>query len=202
MSCTDTLMKRRLARIATNILNPFLLSLIILVLLAMESTTSTDEAVKWSLIGLALSVFPVFAVVIYLVSKKKLDGIFIHPRQQRHRIYILAICCAVLGYIVLVVLNAPELLVATFAAGLATVIVFMAINLFWKISLHTAFITGSVTVLIIVYGGMAAWTVLLVPLVAWARIEMKLHTPAQVFTGALLASAIVTIVFGIYEYIW
>lgn len=202
MSCTVTHMRRKLARIATNVLNPFLLSLLILILLAMKSTTSTDEAIKWSLIGLALSVFPVFAIVIYLVYKKKLDGIFINPRQQRHRIYLLAICCAIIGYVVLVVLNAPELLITTFVTGLVAVIIFMTINLFWKISLHTAFITGSVTVLIIVYGGIAAWTVLLVPMVAWARIEMKLHTPAQVFFGALLASSIVSIVFGIRGHVW
>ena len=195
-------MRQKLARIATNVLNPFLLSLLILVLLAMESTSSPDEAVKWSLIGLALSVFPVFVVVIYLVSKKKLDGIFINPRQQRHRIYLLAILCAVIGYMVLIALDAPHLLITAFVTGLVAVIIFMAINLFWKISLHTAFITGSVTVLIIVYGGIAAWTVLLVPLVAWARIEMKLHTPAQVFFGALLATAIVTITFGVRGYLW
>ena len=195
-------MRQKLARIITNILNPFLLSLLILVLLAIESSTSTEEAIKWSLIGLALSVFPVFAVVLYLVSKKKLDGIFINPRQQRHRIYFLAILCSIIGYIVLVVLGAPQLLVASFAAGLAAVIVFMVINLFWKISLHTAFITASATVLIIVYGDTAAWTVLLVPLVAWARIAMKRHTPAQVITGAVLASLIITLVFGIYGYIW
>ena len=202
MTCTDTHMRRKLARIATNVLNPFILSLLILILLSAESTSSTDEAIKWSLIGLALSVFPVFTVVIYLVSKKKLDGIFINPRRQRHRIYLLAILCAVIGYVVLITLDAPHLLITTFVTGLVAVIVFMAINLFWKISLHTAFITGSVTVLIIVYGTMAAWTVLFVPMVAWARIEMKYHTPAQVFFGMLLASAIVTIVFGFRGYIW
>ena len=195
-------MRLKLARIATNVLNPFLLSLLILVLLAMESTSSTDDAIKWSLIGLALSVFPVFTVVVYLVSKKKIDGIFINPRRQRHRIYLLAILCAIIGYFVLVALGAPQLLVTTFITGLVAVIVFMIINLFWKISLHTAFITASVTVLIIVYGTGAAWTVLFVPLVAWARIEMRLHTPAQVFCGALLASAIVIIIFGIRGFIW
>ena len=195
-------MRQKLARIITNILNPFLLSLLILILLSIESTTSTEEAIRWSLIGLALSVFPVFAVVLYLVSKKKLNGIFINPREQRHRIYLLAILCAIIGYIILVVLDAPQLLVATFAAGLAAVIIFMVINLFWKISLHTAFITASATVLVIVYGSVAAWTVLLVPMVAWARIEMKRHTPTQVLTGAVLACFIVAMIFGIYGYIW
>jgi membrane-associated phospholipid phosphatase len=78
----------------------------------------------------------------------------------------------------------------------------MIINLFWKISLHTAFVTASVAVLIIVYGEMAVWTIIFVPLIAWARLEMRLHSPPQVFTGGLLAVSIVIIVFGLFGFIW
>lgn len=194
--------RQQIARIAANILNPYLLTFIIIILLAIKSTSSSNEAIKWSLISLALSVFPVFAVVLYMVHRRKLDGIFINLRQQRSRIYLLAIACAVVGYIVLVVFKAPELLRAAFLSGLISVVFFMIINLFWKISLHTAFVTASVAVLIIVYGKMAVWTIMFVPLIAWARLEMRLHTPPQVFTGGLLAVSIVIIVFGLFGFIW
>ena len=194
--------RQQIARTAANILNPYLLSFIIIILLAIESTSSSDEAIKWSLISLALSVFPVLTVVLYLVRRRKLDGLFINPRRQRSRIYLLAICCAVIGYIVLIFLEAPELLRAAFLSGLIAVALFMVINLFWKISLHTAFITASVAVLIIVYGKTAAWTVIFIPVIAWARLVMKLHTQTQVFAGALLSASIVTIVFGLFGLIW
>ena len=194
--------RQKIAKTAANILNPYLLSFIIIILLAIESTSSTNEAVKWSLISLALSVFPVFTVVLYLVRRRKLDGVFINPRQQRSRIYLLAIGCAVIGYIILIIFDAPELLRAAFLSGLIAVVLFMVINLFWKISLHTAFITSSVAVLIIVYGKTAAWTVIFIPLIAWARLEMSLHNPAQVLAGALLSVSIVTIVFGLFGLIW
>ena len=194
--------RQQIARTAANILNPYLLSFIIIILLGIESTTSSNEAIKWSLISLALSVFPVFTVVIYMVRRRKLDGIFINTRRQRSRIYLLAIFCAVIGYIILIICDAPELLRAAFLSGLIAVVIFMIINFFWKISLHTAFISASVAVLIIVYGKGAAWTVIFVPLIAWARLEMRLHTPAQVAAGALLSVAIVTIVFGLFGLIW
>jgi len=194
--------RQQIARTAANILNPYLLSFIIIILLAIESTSSANEAIKWSLISLALSVFPVLTVVLYLVRRRKLDGIFINPRHQRSRIYLLAIGCAVVGYIVLLFIGAPELLRVAFLSGLIAMVLFMIINLFWKISLHTAFITASVAVLIIVYGKTAAWTVIFIPLIAWARLEMRLHTPAQVFVGALLSVAVVTIVFGLFGLIW
>ena len=194
-------MRITVAKITTDILNPFLLSFVVLIFLALESTATVTEAVKWALVCLALSVFPVFTVVIYLVRRKKLDGIFIKTRRQRSGIYILAIGCAIIGCVVLALLEAPKLLLATFVSGLAAVILYMAINLYWKISLHTAFITASVTVLIIVYGSAAAGAVVLVPLVAWARVVLGLHTRAQVVVGALLSLAIVTIVFYLFEII-
>ena len=107
----------------------------------------------------------------------------------------LAIVCTGVGCIILPYLEAPLTLIATFVAGLSAVVVFMCINFLWKISLHTALITASVAILIVLYGSIAAVTVVLVPLIAWARIELKHHSPAQVVTGALLAAFIVVVVF-------
>jgi len=71
----------------------------------------------------------------------------------------------------------------------------MFINLRWKISLHTAFITALATVLYILYGLISVITVVLIPLVAWSRIELKQHTIVQVITGALLGNIILVVVF-------
>jgi membrane-associated phospholipid phosphatase len=191
-------MKRRLAKLTSGILNPFLVSFAVIILLSFESTYSTSDALKWASISVALSVLPVFTVVVYLVRIKKLDGIFVNPRQQRIKIYLLASGCAVAGCVVLFCVGAPKLLVATFAAGLASIVAFTVINLWWKISLHTAFIAGSVAVLIIVYGGTGVWTLLLLLPVAWSRIEMELHSPTQVAVGAVLSALIVVIVFQLF----
>ncbi len=188
-------MSERLAKLTSNVLNPFLLSFVVIILLAFRDAAGTAEALKWAVISIALSVLPVFIIVVCLARRKKLDGIFVNPRHQRHRLYLLASVLAVIGWGVLWYFGAPELLVAAFTAGLAAIVVFMSINAFWKISLHTAFMAASVTVVVMVYGAVAAWTFLLLPPVAWARIEMKQHSPAQVAAGALLAAAIVAVVF-------
>ena len=191
-------MKETLAKLTTNVLNPFLASFIVVVLLAFRDTANATEALKWASISIALSVLPVLSAVICLVRWKKLDGIFVNPRQQRTAIYLLASALGAIGYGLLWYFKAPELLAVTFATGLAAIVVFMAINFFWKISLHTAFMSGAVAVLVIVYGAIAAWTVLLLPPVAWARMELKQHTVVQVAAGAVLAAVIVTGVFWGY----
>ena len=191
-------MKKKLAKLISDMLNPFLVSFVVIVLLSFESTSRTSDALKWSSISVALSVLPVLAVVIYLVRIKKLDGIFINPRRQRHKIYLLATALAVVGCVVLSCMGAPELLVATFVAGLTSIVIFAVINFWWKISLHTAFVAASVTIMIIVYSPLGALTLLLFLLVAWSRLELKLHSPMQIAIGAALSALLVVIVFWLF----
>ncbi len=191
-------MRKRIANLTSNILNPFLVSLVIILLLSFESTSSILSALKWSLISIALSILPVFSVIIYLVRNGRLDGVFTPVRGQRTKIYWLAGACAGAGCVILHYFGAPLILVATFVAGLSAVVIFMCVNLLWKISLHTAFITASVTVLVILYGWLAAVAILLIPLMSWSRIELEHHSLAQVATGALLAALIVVMVFYLF----
>ena len=186
------------SRLISNILNPFLVSFAVIAALAFESTANIGDALKWLVIATVLSVLPVFVFVVYMVRIRQLDGIFINPRKQRTRIYVLATCLGIAGVVVLHFTQAPELLLVTFVTGLTSIVVFMAINLYWKISLHTGFITAAATIITIVYGGFLSLTVLLVPLVALARLNMKLHTWQQVACGATLAAVMAVIIFAAF----
>ena len=188
-------MRKRIANLTSNILNPFLLCLAVVLLLSFTATASTLDALKWAFVSIALSVLPIFLVIVYLVRNGGLDAVFTNVRRQRTKIYLLTGLCCVAGWITLTYLRAPPTLVAAFTAGLSTAFIFLCINLWWKISLHTAFVAASVTVLLMLYGGIAVATVALVPLTAWARVELEYHSLAQVIIGALLATIIVVVVF-------
>ena len=194
----QTEMRKRIAKLTSDILNPFLVSLVIILVLSSESASGTIDALKWSLILVAIGILPIFLAIIYSVRKGRLDGIFPNIRQQRTRFYLLSSVCAAAGYAVLHYFKAPLMLRAAFATGLSTVVVFMGINLWWKISLHTAFVAALATVLILLYGWIAAIATVLVPLIAWARIELKQHSPAQVIVGAVLAALIVVTAFHLF----
>ncbi len=191
-------MRERLANLTSKILNPLVVGLTLILLLSLKSTLSTLDAVKWLLISITISILPVFSVIIYLVRKQRLESPFIITRRQRTKIYLLTSACAGIGSIILFYLGAPKELLATFIAGFSAVVVFMCVNLFWKISLHTALITASVTILIILYGSMAAVIVVLVPLIAWSRIKLKHHSLAQATAGTLLTALIVVVVFYLF----
>lgn len=196
----------RIANLISNILNPFLVSLVLILLLSFEATSSILDALRWSLILIALSILPVYLAIIYLVRSGRLDSVFTNVRRQRLKIYLLAGGWAAVGCVVLLYLKAPPRLMAASVAGLSTVVIFMCINLWWKISLHTAFIAASVTLLVILYGWVAVVAIVLIPLMFWARMELKRHSLAQVVAGALLSTLIVAVVFRIflpwYEFVY
>lgn len=90
------------------------------------------------------------------------------------------------------------MLLAISVTGLSGAVVFMGINLWWKISLHTAFVAASVTVLVILFGPVAAIAIILLPLIIWARIELEHHSLAQAATGAILSASIVVLIFYLF----
>ena len=191
-------MIKRIANLTSIIFSPFLVGLALILLVSFESTASILDAIKWSLILIALSILPIYLVAVYLVRSNKLDGILVSIRQQRSKIYALAAILAGIGCIILFYLKAPLIMLALFATGFFGTAIFMGINLWWKISLHTAFIAASVALLVILYGFMAAVAIVLILLVAWSRLELESHSPAQLVAGALLAISILPAVFYLF----
>src|SRR4030042_1329163 len=183
--------RQRIANLTSKVLNPFLLCLALIVLFSFKSAASTSEAIKWALISTGLGILPVFLVIIYLLRQGKLDDFFIAAREQRTRVYVIGCLSAAAGCITLAVLGAPDILVAGFITGVSTAFIFAFINLWWKISLHTAIVAASATILVMMYGWVAAGTVALVLLTAWSRIELECHSLTQTVSGALLATLLV-----------
>jgi len=187
--------RRKTASLVSNLFNPFLLSILIIVLASIETSATNREAIKWVLLSLAMTTLPIFAIILYLVRSERLDDFFINVRRQRHKIYALSGFCTALACAVLYYLGAPMLLVAVFLSGLLSVVIFMSINLVWKISVHTAFAAAVVTILVFLYGPPALAAAFLLPVVGWSRIELEHHSPTQVATGAAIAAVVVLAVF-------
>jgi len=190
--------QKRFATLVSNVFSPFLMSIALVILVGLRSARGTVDALKWSLLALALSILPIFVIILYLVRSDRIESMFINVRRQRHKIYLLSGLFAAATCIVLYLLDAPLPMVVSFLAALTTILVFGGINLWWKISVHTAFTASSVTILILLYGYVAAIAVVLLPLIGWSRIELEHHSLTQVTAGAVLAVLITVGVFALF----
>jgi membrane-associated phospholipid phosphatase len=190
--------KKWIANLISDILNPIVLGLVLIVLFSFAVASGTLEAIKWSLILITVSILPVYLILFYMVRKGKIDNIFTVVREQRTMIYMVGGICAVAACLVLILLEAPPELVAAAVAGLSAAVIYLCVNLWWKISLHTAFVSASVVLLVILYGWVAMASIVLLPLMFWSRVELKRHSPSQVVAGAILAALIISVVFYVF----
>ncbi len=113
-------------------------------------------------------------------------------RSDRPRFILVSLSSDILALVVLGLAGAPRLvwLLALIYACLG--VTMFTISNFWKISLHMVGVSGFATLLTYVFGPSAAWTFASLPLVAWARLYRRKHTPAQLVAGAL-GGALITL---------
>ena len=115
-------------------------------------------------------------------------------REQRLRPLLVSLGFGASALAVALAAGGPRALVLALSVGVANGIVLALITLRWKISFHTATITGAVAVLCWNVGAGAAALLTLVVVIGWARVRLRRHTPAQVVAGALVAGAVSTVV--------
>jgi hypothetical protein len=71
----------------------------------------------------------------------------------------------------------------------------MLVTLWWKVSVHTAAASGTVAILVVTFGPPLLLALPAIALVAWSRIRLGDHTPAQTLVGAALGGLVATTVF-------
>ena len=118
---------------------------------------------------------------------------------KRPRLIVLAfiIASVAVGLALLVGLGAPGELSGYVACMLASVGVLAAITTVWKISIHCAVASGSVTILALLFGPGLIPAYLLVALTGWSRVVVKDHTVAQVIAGSLLGAAAAVVTYAL-----
>ncbi len=117
-------------------------------------------------------------------------------REERPRFILVSLSSDVLALGILWLGHGPQLLRLIVLTYFCLAIVIFTVSSFWKISMHMAGVGGFSTALVFVFGGAALWAFLSLPLVAWARLRRRKHTPAQLIAGALAGALVTALVFG------
>jgi uncharacterized membrane protein (DUF4010 family) len=146
----------------------------------------------WGLLASALCGGVPAAVIAVGVRSGRLDSHHIVDRARRTGPLLAAVAAVLFALLVLALLGAPRLLVATVTAMLAALAVTIPVTLRWKISFHAAVSAGTVVVLAQVLPALPtlAAGAAVVALVCWARVRLAHHTPAQVAAGTLVGALV------------
>jgi len=143
-------------------------------------------------------VFPVVLLLqviiplLYLIFAPKLNWAEkwdMEKKEERRPIFILVAALMLISSVVIFFFGNQVLLQLNIII-LTLVLVLFVITYFWKISLHMSMNTAGVIVLNYLYHWHWWWFFVTIPLIFWARLRLKKHTPAQLFAGLIISAAV------------
>lgn len=187
----------QVARLISSIFHPFIIAIVSLAITAINSTNyNFMVAFYWiSLVSLPLIIFPVCLLLFFKITNR-IEDFDLSNRNQRHKLYPVALFLIFFVLILLWFLNAPKGIFSLILALISIFIVNFLINRSSKISIHTSAIVGFSTLLFIYYGFLVGIIGLLISIIVmWSRIVLKKHTLLQVLSAALVSSTIIFIFF-------
>jgi len=185
----------RVARLVGEVLSPPPILAVLALVVAWDSSPTPTMAVVWGgIAAVSASVLP-YALILRGVRRGRLTDRNISLRQQRVRFAAVAIASILTGLTVLAAFDAPAEMVALQVSIAVGVACGWVITLWWKISVHAAIAAGAATVLLLVFGLalLVVWP--LVALIAWSRVQVGDHTPAQVLAGIALGIVVNATIF-------
>lgn len=165
-------------------------------ILVSKSSQDYYYALKWTVFSYAF----VLAVVIFVVigvMLGKFSNFDVSKREQRPLLFSFSAFIMFCYLLSLIVLDAPKILYVGFFALLLGLIAIVIINRWVKASIHLAAATSAMLFVGIVYGGYYFLLLLLIPILAWARIKTKEHTLAETVIGTILGLVLTLIVYGV-----
>jgi membrane-associated phospholipid phosphatase len=136
-----------------------------------------------------------YLFILFLYKSQKLNDLHIPKRRQRLLPLLIVNISVFAGLPFLLMTDPSKMMRSVYTIYMIGIPVITLITLFWKISFHSGFITMFSIVFLIIFGAWAVFTILLIPLVGWARLRLKRHTPVQVFCGSALTGIIALSVF-------
>jgi membrane-associated phospholipid phosphatase len=187
--------RRRVARLVGQLLSPPPILVVLALLVAWASSSTPAMAVLWGGIAAVFASVLPYALILRGVRRGRLSDKHISLREQRIRFGVVAIISILIGLGALAAFDAPAEMVALLASIAVGVACGWVVTLWWKISVHAAIAAGAATVLLLVFGPalLAVWP--LVALIAWSRVQVGDHTPAQVLAGVALGVVVNATIF-------
>lgn len=163
-----------------------------------------DMRQVWWMFGLSTLFFGIVPLlyIVWMVKTGQTSSLEIREREARQKPIQFGILSAFIGCLCMMIFTDvhPALIWGICLIQIGNSLLMMFITLWWKISLHQTGIAGFVATLFFVEHN--AWLLpvydvirtywvlplfLLIPIVAWARVRVSAHTPAQVVGGSVLA---------------
>jgi|YNPNPStandDraft_1061719.scaffolds.fasta_scaffold03529_5 drug/metabolite transporter (DMT)-like permease len=183
---------QRTAQIISRFISPQYVAVPLAIILGLYDPVSWQRGLLWVAIVLVLSVGVPVAILWREFRRGKISDWHISNRRERLKPVpvLVSLIAPIVPLVLLFLFDGPKLLIAALLSALLLVLFNLAITVRWKISQHVSGVAATTTLLTATLGLAAAPTLLLIPLIAWARIKVGAHTVMQTIAGGLAGMGI------------
>lgn len=179
--------RERLARLLTNLLNPFFIFTALYLAVAFTGSSPARALLYTALELLAAGL--VAGYVLLMRRRSRVSDFWISTRAERLIPAIVLLTAFILLLAALILMAAPrELIIITLSMGLAAATV-AAVTLIWKASAHSAVAGHAAVAGVVLLGPGGLLFVAALPLVMWSRVALGAHTLSQTLVGAGVGAA-------------
>ncbi|MBC7234341.1 MAG: DMT family transporter [Chloroflexi bacterium] len=191
----------RTARLISRFLAPQYIGPPWLLILALTDNDSWPESIAWAVgIGLVSIALPLLLMLRELRVGRISDW---HISERSERLQPVPILVGMLAtgmpLGILILFDGPRTLMLGFAVAFGLALFNLAITFWWKISQHVSTVAAATTLITGLLGLGAAPSLLLIPLVAWARVKVGAHTVMQTVAGGLAGVTFSLLVLYLYR---
>jgi hypothetical protein len=184
-----------LARAISRVTNPCILSVLVLLLIAGTEYADARAFIAWAItVVLFLVIIPFVYVYIRTFRNTSAIKLIAAPtvflKQHPKDILILGLSLGLPCLVILLLLEAPSLMLRTLLALLASSIAVALLNIFYRVSYHLSAVTVLIIMSVSTWGPNLLILLAAIPLIGWAKYHNREHTLAQLALGIALAVAV------------
>ena len=187
----------RFAELVSYVFHPLVVVIPTLVIAMTHMGSTFWEAIFWTILSIAIVNLPMALLLFWGVRSGKYSDASVSMREQRTSIFAVGGTCLVILLAVLIIGNAPIVIIACLVSALIATALGYWINRYTKLSLHSAAMAGCTAVLLLTAPLIGVIMAVFAPLVGWARIRLKHHTLVQILIGWMVSMICVFVVFSL-----
>ena len=185
----------RIAEIISYVFHPLLVVIPTLVIAMVRLGSTLGQAIFWTVLSIVIVNLPMALLLFWGVRSGKYTDASVSVREQRTSIYAVGGTCLVILLAVLIIGKAPVVIIACLISAVIATALGYWVNRYTKLSLHSAALAGCTAVLLWTAPLIGVIMAVFAPLVGWARIRLKHHTPVQILIGWMVSMICVFVVF-------
>ena len=185
----------KLAQVVSYVFHPLLVVIPTLVIAMVRLGSTLGQAIFWTVLSIVIVNLPMAILLFWGVRSGKYSDASVSIREQRTSIYAVGGACLVILLAVLVIGKAPVVIIACLISAVIATALGYWVNRYTKLSLHSAAMAGCTAVLLWTAPLIGVIMAVFAPLVGWARIRLKHHTPVQILIGWMVSMICVFVVF-------